>query len=223
MMMIAYHFLFDTTYFKLTQFHMLVEPGWILWRDLIVSSFLLITGISLVLAQHQSARGLLRRNLQIGGSAALVSIGSYLVFPASFIYFGILHFNLLASLICAPLRRLGRWTLPLGIVAGLAGILLSSPLFDPKYINWLGFVTHKPITEDYVPLFPWLGVVLVGMAIGRHWQQHGLTQPASLAALSARLPAWLRWLGRHSLLVYLIHQPLLFAGFEAARGLQLIR
>ena len=221
-MMVAYHFLFDTTYFGLTHFRMLDEPGWIAWRSVIVSCFLLLTGVGLVLAQRHAARSIVRRSAQIGASAALVTVGSYLIFPASFIYFGVLHFNLLASLLCLPLRKQATWTLPLGILALAAGLAYGNPVFDPKALNWIGFVAHKPITEDYVPLFPWLGMVLIGMAIGQRWLRHGYALPPSLATLSAHLPKWLSGLGRHSLLVYLIHQPILFAGFEAARWLRAI-
>jgi uncharacterized membrane protein len=68
-------------------------------------------------------------------------------------------------------------------------------------------MTAKPITEDYVPLFPWAGMVLVGIAAG-----HALAARdfAWLAPLG-RLPAFVRWLGRHSLAVYMVHQPLLLA------------
>ena len=66
-------------------------------------------------------------------------------------------------------------------------------------------MTAKPVTEDYVPLFPWTGVLLIGIAAG-HWLMRERFGP--LAPLG-RVPAALRWLGRHSLVVYLVHQPLL--------------
>jgi len=79
------------------------------------------------------------------------------------------------------------------------------PLFDGAWLNWIGMMTYKPPTEDYVPLFPWLGVVLIGVAIGTALPRI----QRSLAAADRRSPRWLAWLGRHSLIIYLVHQPIL--------------
>ena len=83
--------------------------------------------------------------------------------------------------------------------------MLSHPAFDARPLSWIGFVTAKPATEDYVPLAPWAGFVLLGIALG-----HALARGAfrALAPLAAA-PRWLRWLGRHSLAVYMVHQPIL--------------
>jgi len=86
-----------------------------------------------------------------------------------------------------------------------AGLAFSHAAFDNRVLGWLGFMTAKPVTEDYVPLFPWTGVLLIGIAAG-HWLMRERFGP--LAPLG-RVPAALRWLGRHSLVVYLVHQPLL--------------
>ena len=66
-------------------------------------------------------------------------------------------------------------------------------------------MTTKPVTEDYVPLFPWTGVLLIGIAAG-HWLLRARFAPLAPAR---HAPAALRWLGRHSLIIYLGHQPLL--------------
>jgi uncharacterized membrane protein len=216
-MMIAYHVLFDTTYFGLTQFHMLQDAGWIAWRNVIVTSFLLLVGVGFVLAERHSQRGRWRRIGQIAASAALVSAGSYAIFPGSFIYFGVLHFNVLAALIAPLLLRLRKTACWAGLATIAAGYAISTPIFDPRQINWIGFVAHKPITEDYVPLFPWLGVVLLGIALGYAWQTANFRVSLRLQSMQSHSPAWLRWLGRHSLVVYLVHQPILFALFESGR------
>jgi uncharacterized membrane protein len=93
----------------------------------------------------------------------------------------------------------------LGTAVIAAGLALSHPFFDTRATSWIGFNTVKPATEDFVPLFPWLGVVLLGIALG-----HGLVRRdfAPVAPL-ARAPQALRWRGRHSLVVYMLHQPTL--------------
>ncbi len=86
------------------------------------------------------------------------------------------------------------------------GLQVRLPLFDQPWLNWVGLMTHKPATEDYVPLFPWLGVVLLGISVGCWLASRGF-EP--LKPLARGAPTWLTWLGRHSLLVYMVHQPIL--------------
>ena len=86
-----------------------------------------------------------------------------------------------------------------------AGVLWSHPLFDARPLSWIGFVTAKPATEDYVPLAPWAGVAALGIAVGHGLARSGFRAVAPFAAA----PSWLRWLGRHSLFVYMVHQPIL--------------
>ena len=72
--------------------------------------------------------------------------------------------------------------------------------------NGWALITHKPATEDYVPLLPWLGVVMIGIALG-HWLS--LQQFRPLRPLIPGSAALAVWMGRHSLLVYMVHQPIL--------------
>jgi uncharacterized membrane protein len=91
---------------------------------------------------------------------------------------------------------------------------LNAPSF-----NWLGLISRKPITEDYAPLFPWLGVMCFGMAIGQSvLQQHGAAlvrvgQALSRGAVGAPLRG-LALLGRWSLSYYMVHQPLLIGALS---------
>lgn len=207
--MIAYHFCFDLRYFGVTRWDFEHDLSWLGARAAILSSFLLIAGISAVLANRQPlplARWLRHIGI-IAIGALLVSAGSALMFPRSFIWFGVLHAIALSLLLAKPF--LGRpWLAALtGVAMIVAGVTYSNAAFDNRALGWIGFMTAKPITEDYVPLFPWMGVLLVGVGLG-----HALVR-TRFAALSplARAPAFLRLLGRHSLIVYLVHQPLLIA------------
>src|SRR5262249_14723864 len=105
-----------------------------------------------------------------------------------------------------PLVRYPLVALVIGLAVIGIGVTVQLPLFDLKWLNWVGMMTYKPPTEDYVPLFPWLGVVMVGVALGE-WLARGEFRP--LQPLSRSAPRWLNWLGRHSLLVYMVHQPVL--------------
>lgn len=208
LMMIAYHFAFDLSWMGVVSFDFNHDPFWLTARDFIVTWFLLLVGVSLVLARHaqQSARAFWRRFALIVFCAVLVSAASYVTFPQTFITFGILQLIAVASVLARPLVRWPFVTLVLGAAVIVIGATLEFAVFDARWLNWIGLMTYKPATEDYVPLFPWFGVVLVGIAAGA-WVA-ARERPAVLS-LGRIAPNWLAWLGRHSLLVYMVHQPLL--------------
>jgi uncharacterized membrane protein len=139
----------------------------------------------------------------IAAAALLVSLGSWLFAGDRFIYFGILHLVALALLLGSLCAVLGHWNAVLGLLIVVIGLSVHSDMFNPKLWNWLGFASIKPATEDYAPLFPWFGIVLIGMALGQTWIQRGLP------GAHYRLPRVLCWLGRWSLTVYLTHQMIL--------------
>ncbi len=206
-LMFVYHFCFDLRFFRVIAADFEHDPFWLGFRALIVTSFMLLVGISLVVAVNagQSPARFWRRIALIAGCAAVASIGSYVVFPATYIYFGILHSIATASVLARPLARRPVVALGVGVAIVVAGVTFVHAAFDQRWLSWIGFGTRKPATEDYVPLAPWAGFVLIGIAAG-----HALlrTQFRALAPLAAA-PRWLRFLGRHSLLVYMVHQPVL--------------
>ena len=111
----------------------------------------------------------------------------------------------MASILAWPVVNRPRAALAIGIAVIAAGVALSHPLFDQRALSWLGFTTMKPATEDYVPLAPWSGVVFVGIAVAHALARADFRPLAPLAAT----PRPVQWLGRHSLAVYMLHQPLL--------------
>jgi len=220
-MMIAYHFCYDLAYFGLAAWRpadMLSDWRWIAWRNLIVASFLVLVGVSRALnaALKPSAADFWKRWAQIAGGATLVSLASYGFAGERWIYFGILHFVSVALLLCRlVLLRAGSavWIAVAGGVALLGGLLFSTPALDSPPQNILGFAAHKPPTEDYVPLFPWIGVVLMGLAGGLAWKSRDFAALPVLSRLRAvlALPVQraLAAMGRWSLSIYLLHQPVL--------------
>ncbi len=210
-LMIVYHFTFDLNYFHQVRVDFYNDPFWLGFRALIVSLFLGLVGVSLYLATRRGLdrRRYLRRLGMVAGCAALVSLGSYLVFPRSMIYFGILHFIAVASVLALPMVRFHWLNLVLGLALLALGLGVQHPLFDHPALHWVGLMTHKPITEDYVPLLPWLGVVLLGIFAGRLLYREPLPAVARWHS-EHPLPRLLALGGRHSLLIYMVHQPLLF-------------
>jgi uncharacterized membrane protein len=203
--MAAFHFCFDLAWFRITGWDFYRDPVWTTQRTLILSGFLFWAGLGqgLALQSGQSATRFWWRWVQVAGAALLVSAGSWLVFPQSFISFGVLH----AFALMLPLLRFGAARLPVPALLLLSGLcialpqLLQHPFFDTRWTNWLGLVTRKPLTEDYVPLLPWAAPLLLGLAAAR--------RPAWLQGPA---PRWLVQLGRWPLSFYLLHQPVLIGG-----------
>jgi uncharacterized membrane protein len=218
--MAAFHFCFDLNHFGFIRQNFYTDPLWTVQRSTIVTLFLLCAGLgqAVALDQGQPWSRFWRRWAQVAGCALLVSIGSYLMFPKSFIYFGVLHGIAVMLIVLRLSAHWERWLWPLGLVALVLPHIVTHPFFDTRWTNWTGLVTRKPVTEDYVPLLPWLGVMWWGLASGqwvlRH-RRHWLTDPAP--ALSRPLAV----LGRWSLSFYMLHQPVLIgllSAYVALRG-----
>jgi Predicted membrane protein len=208
-MMVGFHACYDSTYFGLTHFNMLGSPFWTTWRTGIVSLFIFISGISLTLAHQAGRSGSRYRIGQLMAGAAAVSLVTAYLFGPRWIYFGVLHFYLVATLITRPLLRWSFWFWLPGLLALWLG-QLELVNMDSRWLNWIGMAAHKPATEDYAPLVPWLGLFWLGAWWG---QTRWITQCIPPAGFSP----WdrgLQWLGRHGLIIYLIHQPILFGLFE---------
>ena len=214
--MVAFHLAFDLALFRLVRIDFERDLFWVLARGAIVATFMALVGVSLVLAHRQrtSSHRRWRRVAVIAACALLVSAASYAAFPRTWISFGILHAIALSSVIAWPLVARPRLALAIGIAVIAAGVAVAHPAFDAQGLRWIGFATRPPPTEDYVPLFPWLGVTLVGIAAGDALARRDFHPLAALA----RAPATLRWLGRHSLAIYMVHQPLLIGTLAIALG-----
>ncbi len=217
--MVAFHFGFDLAWFGFTRQNFYGDAFWTTQRVCIVSLFLFCAGVgqAIALQQAQPWARFRRRWAQVAGCAVLVSIGSWVMFPKSFISFGVLHCIAVALVALRLAAPAGRWLWLMGLLALLAPHGIASPFFDTRATDWVGLVTHKPRTEDYVPLLPWIGVMAWGLAAGR-WV---LTRrPAWLAGPVPRAVAPLATLGRWSLSVYMLHQPVLIGALEALTWLR---
>ncbi|MEY4751872.1 MAG: hypothetical protein RIQ60_4086 [Pseudomonadota bacterium] len=189
------------------------DPFWTLQRTAIVSLFLFCAGAGqgLALAAQAGWARFWSRWWRIAGCALLVSLGSAWMFPHSWISFGVLHGMALMLVLVRLLVGVLRW--PAAAVLTLALVCVLLPLswqhawFDSRWTNWIGLVTHKPATEDYVPLLPWLGPMLLGSLAGR-WLARAPRSAGRLVTLP-RLMRGLVLLGRWPLSYYMLHQPVL--------------
>jgi uncharacterized membrane protein len=210
--MAVYHLSWDLADFRLAPPMLPFTPPMRLLSHVVASAFLALVGVSLALAHRKglNVRAFWRRLAILAGAAALVTVGSYLFAPAEPITFGILHCIAAASLLAAPFVTAPAWaSLAIGLAAIAAPFLIRSPLFDPPWLVWLGLGEALPSTLDWRPLLPWAGVVFLGLGAGRlPGIMERMTAPKRWRAAS--LPARaICFAGRHSLPIYLMHQPIL--------------
>jgi uncharacterized membrane protein len=207
-----YHFTFDLMLFGHLEPYFVFQGGWPLFARAIASSFLFLAGMSLWLAHGQGIRwgAFARRLAVVAGAAALVTVATYYTMGAQFIRWGILHAIAAGSLVGLAFLRA-----PVMLTVAVAAGVFAAPhlrrfdVFNAPHWIWLGLSTDLPPMMDYEPLLPWLCPVLLGIVTARMmaraglWESLQLWQPGSLGRA-------LIWPGRHSLAVYLIHQPVLF-------------
>ncbi len=208
--MIAYHALFDITYFRTGQ-----APAFGV-AVMIASAFILVSGICTHISWHRykSVKKLFMRSGKLAVAASIITAMTFLLLSGGYIVFGIIHFFALAGLLAIPLLRLRNWQL--WVVAIAIFCLATISNVDPNML-WL-LPTHFK-SFDYFPLAPWLGLYALGIYFGRKFYTNG-----------RRTFAWkirsapLEWAGRNSLLIYFLHQPLIivalyFLGFASPFGI----
>ena len=211
--MLVYHFTWDLEFFGYLPPGYAQIGGWKLFARTIASSFLVLVGFSIVLAHSGGIRwpSFRKRLFQIAAGAAAITVATLAFTPQSFVFFGILHLIALGSLIALPFLRLPYW---MNAAAAVAVIVVAfewtTPLTDSRWLTWIGFSEHPPLSNDFVPLFPWFGPILAGLALAQAFTRFGIWQKLERANHLFR-PVWpLATLGRHSLLFYLLHQPISF-------------
>ncbi|NLS05242.1 DUF1624 domain-containing protein [Rhizobium sp. P32RR-XVIII] len=197
-----------------------VETGWLkIYARVIASTFLFIAGISMALSSKPEVRwpSFWRRFAMIAGAALAISVVTRFIFPGEWIFFGILHCIAVLSLLGLVFLRL---PLPVTIAATavitaawvvdtwIAPNLLRSPVFNPRYLAWMGFAEMPQRSNDYVPIFPWAVPFMLGAMATLLAMRTGLFDRLAKFGTGSTL---LARAGRHSLAFYLIHQPVLFS------------
>ena len=168
--MAAYHLTWDLGYLRLTPENVALSPLGRVAAHVIAGTFLGLVGIGLVLMNGRGvrARATIRRLARVGGAAALITLATIIAFPDSYIFFGILHCIAVSSVLALPFLFL-----PAAVTAAAGAFvvamphLVAHPLLDAPGLFFLGLGRLTPQTNDYVPLFPWFGIVLFGVALGR--------------------------------------------------------
>lgn len=217
-LMIVFHLLYDFDYFGGYNFNLHSGVLLYLGRSAAII-FILLVGISLTLSISRTKKytnpgqnlysKYIKRGLRIFGWGLLLTFVTWIFISEGVIVFGILHFIGISIILAYPFLRFKSINLLLGISFIFLGSYLQTFNVDFPWLLWLGFVPENFYTFDYFPLFPWFGVVLIGIFAGNMLYPE-YTRKFNLADLSRFSPVNIFCLmGRYSLFIYLIHQPFL--------------
>jgi uncharacterized membrane protein len=217
--MVIYHAAWDLSFLDFIDTNVVRDPGWRWFARGIAGTFLILVGIGLTLAHGEGVRrgAFLRRLVKIGAAALAITAATYAAFPQSYIFFGILHCIALGSVLALPfLRAPSLLVLATAALVAVAPRFLTDPALDNPVLGFLGLGSADPMTNDYVPIFPWFALILVGLLIGRGAKSNRAT-PAMVWRAKAPLARLLVAAGRFSLPIYLLHQLVLFGALGGAR------
>jgi uncharacterized membrane protein len=222
--MVIFHFMWDLQYFGLTNVNVFSTP-WQIFARSIGTTFTFLLGLSLwLVATRLSPRELwryaVRRSMLLVGLGLLITLGTRLFVGDAYVRFGILHLLGSMLILSLPSIRAPLWlTVGVGLLMIGVGAYLTTLRAPFPWLVSLGVAQAGVEMVDYYPLLPWGGAALLGVACGRLCYPGGRPRFA-LPDLSAVAPIRaLRFLGRHSLLIYLLHQPILLGALFALQAL----
>ncbi len=218
--MILYHLLFDLTEFGLASFN-IYGPYWKIFAGFWASVFFFLVGICLTISYNRAAqkinvKGLLKkfllRGAKIFGWGLVISVVTYFLTPDRFILFGALHFigfSIIAAsliLIFSNRNAIKYFGPPLALAVVFLGFFLNRVNISSPWLIWAGITPPGFVSLDYFPIFPWFGSVVFGLWFGVVFYPKG-KRSFELPDISKFLG--LLTLGRHSLPIYLLHQPVI--------------
>lgn len=216
--MTIFHFAFDLELFGVKEPGFISQPHWKYFARAIASSFLFLTGVSLYLAHCNGIRWISWRwrMVKIIAAAMLITIATYFATPNQYIFFGILHAIAFASVFgMAFLRLPAVVTLLSAIAVFWIGIGYEASSFNHWMWWWTGLAESKIASSDFVPVFPWFSAPLLGIAAAKVAQQSNLISKLAVPKLSSGPSRVIKFMGRNSLIYYLLHQPVMIAGLVA--------
>jgi uncharacterized membrane protein len=198
--------------------------AWQTFANTIAFMFVVLVGVSLVLSYNRAAPKIndewalyqkyLLRGMRVFGYGMLVTIVVWFAAPYGSILFGILHLIGISIILAYPFLRWPRVSLIAGAGLFVVGSMIDLPRVDYPWLLWLGFRPPVDIMFDYRPIIPWFGPVLIGIFLGSYLYRGG-ERRFSVPNLGHYAPMrGLSWLGRYSLAIYLIHQPIILAILE---------
>ena len=207
-LMVVFHFLYDLKFFNFVDWDTPDGHGWKEFRFVIITLFFLCLGVSLTFAYSERFhfKKFALRVGQIVGSALVISIVTYIVLPANWIFFGVLHFLALSAVMVIWFVKLPVLSMLIGLIIIAFGVSEHLPNRWPFDLLFTGLPSY---TNDYVAIQPWLGVVFLGVSIAHSSWLKSDPLKSFLTTLTPKRQKYLLWPGQHSLSIYLLHQPIM--------------
>jgi len=211
-LMIIFHLFFDLKYFLNLNFGSL-NYLYILLGKITFFLFFLLVGISLRLSylKKKNFNYYFKRGLFIFSLGLVISLITYFIIPSSFIKFGALHFIGFSIILAFIFLRFKYLNLLFGMIFLFFGLFLKSKVFDFNCLFFLGFKGVGFNSVDYFPIFPYFSLVLFGIFLGNFFYLSSLKRNFKLIDLSNNFfISKICFLGKKSLLIYFLHQPIIF-------------
>ncbi|MBR3247360.1 MAG: DUF1624 domain-containing protein [Clostridiales bacterium] len=226
LMMMFMHMSWDVRYEFGADVFSYLEEGWF-WsfvHPVIVVLFVGVSGICCTLSRSN-----VRRGLKLLGAALILTLVTFLITVFAgincLIIFNVLHVLtcgvFLYALIAFIEKKTGANANAVNVIMGLIGLYIVICGCEIHYMDYstdsllflpLGFdIAGAPWMADYMPLFPWLGVFLIGCVVGRTCYREKKTLFAGRGKVMTAIARPVEFIGRHSLIIYLVHQPLVYA------------
>ena len=210
-MMVLFHFLWDLKYFGFINFN-LYSGFWGYFQVATASLFLLLAGMMVALGTQKYGEmgsfNLVKRGAFIFSVGVLITFVTYLIFPNDFIYFGILHLIGVSIIIAIPIAKRKLIPLIVGLIFIVLPLLINLQSFGIDLLVWVGFAVPKS-TLDFEPVIPWMGAFLVGVFLFNLFYNGG-KRNFKLKDNQGFFSRKLQFLGKKSLVIYLVHQPVMF-------------
>ncbi len=227
--MVLFHFCYDLVFFLGAAIPWYTQWQGNLWGAYIRWSFILISGMVFFMGRHPVKRGMI-----LLGWGCVLTLATWAAVPEALVRFGILSFQGAASLIgvlaypwlkrtppqwgmlCSAMLLAVCWTVPQGGLGAGGHILLNIPesCYRTRYLYWLGFPGKDFYSTDYFPILPWIFLFFFGVFLGEFLRAKGVFE-----WMGRRKPGVLAFFGRHSLGIYLLHQPVLYGVCIIIKGL----
>ncbi len=214
-LMITFHISYDLRHFGYINIEITRDIFWVSFRIVIVSIFLFIVGVSLALAYRGGInwRKLIKRLILLLLSSIFVSLATYIIFPTAWVYFGIIHAIFTFTILSLPFINRGYAPLILAVVIFISYYFFTFNMH--ALFNIIAPILNLPKyhTVDLVSIIPWFSTVLIGVFVVNLKLENYLFN-RELLTNNSIINRYLKILGTNSLIIYLIHQPILYLIFN---------
>lgn len=217
-LMVIFHFFYDLNHLKII-YYKLWEGPFDYASKIVAAIFFLLVGLSLTINYNKNRDKIsasdIRRKFGIRGLKLLffgfiITVISWVIIPERFVIFGVLHCIGISIILAIPFISYIIPNILIGSILVTLGLILDYVTFDFSWFIPLGFLPPRYFSIDYFPLFPWFGVILVGLALGNYLYPAGQRRFQFKTEQVEGMSKNICFIGRHSLPIYFLHQPIIF-------------